>query len=211
METQIPQANEVNYNAILATVADRGSDEIIAFMVEEFPHLWMEAYLVMTPRQTDIYRIRLGSFEYVYDDYATLAARRVVPYDSEAEARLVAVFGRSAPRDRTRDDYRLRRWVGPTEANFGKSWDKGHFIAHSIGGAVDRAEVNVFVQRRHLNRGWSSEGIRYRKMEKYCRLHPGTFCFNRPLYTNGSAKPTFIEFGLFTVENRLWVEYFDNS
>jgi len=29
---------------------------------------------------------------------------------------------------------------------------KGHFIAHSIGGAVDGWELNVFVQRRELNR-----------------------------------------------------------
>jgi hypothetical protein len=210
MEIHLPYAAKVNYNGILATVIDSGPDEIIAFMVEELPYVWREAYLTMTPRQTDICRFGLGSFEYIYDDYATLEAKGAVSYDSKAEARLVAVLGRSTPRKQTRDDYRLRGWVGPTEAYFGRRWDKGHFIAHSIGGAVDRAEVNVFIQRRDLNRGWSREGKRFRAMEKYCALNPGTFCFNRPLYTDGSAKPAFIEFGVFTINKELWVECFDN-
>ena len=34
------------------------------------------------------------------------------------------------------------------EIRFDREWDKGHFIAHSIGGAVDRAEVIVFVELR---------------------------------------------------------------
>jgi len=38
--------------------------------------------------------------------------------------------------------------VDATETTFGQEWDKGHFVAHSIGGAADRAEVNVFVQLR---------------------------------------------------------------
>ncbi len=28
---------------------------------------------------------------------------------------------------------------------FGRQWDKGHFVAHSIGGAVDGWELNVFL------------------------------------------------------------------
>ena len=38
--------------------------------------------------------------------------------------------------------------MGATETTFGREWDKGHFVAHSIGGAVDRAEVIVFVELR---------------------------------------------------------------
>lgn len=211
MEIQLPDGAKVNYSAIMATVAGRGPDEIISFLVGELPYVWRESYLAMTPRQTDICRFRLGSFEYVYDDYATLEAKGAVPYDPVAEARLVAVFGRSTPHKRTRDDYRLRGWVGPTETCFGSGWDKGHFIAHSFGGAVGRTEVNVFVQRRDLNRGWSREGKLFRAMERYCTLNPGTFCFNRPLYTDGSAKPAFIEFGVFTINQELWVECFGNN
>ena len=93
---------------------------------------------------------------------------------------------------------------------FGPGWDKGHFIAHSIGGAVDGLEANVFVQRRDLNRGWSVAGKRFRQMEQYCVLNPGTLCFSRPLYADQTAKPAFVEFGVLKRGGELWVESFDN-
>src|ERR1035441_7538606 len=80
------------------------------------------------------------------------------------------------------------------------------FIAHSIGGAVDGVEMNVFVQRRDLNRGWSAEGKTYREMESYCSSRSGTFCFSRPIYLDGTARPSFVEFGLLKEDNKLWVE-----
>ncbi|HET6993246.1 MAG TPA: hypothetical protein VFJ43_18065, partial [Bacteroidia bacterium] len=93
---------------------------------------------------------------------------------------------------------------------FGKQWDKGHFIAHTIGGAIDGIEANVFVQKRDLNRGWSEEGKLFREMEKYGVIHPNTFCFNRPIYEDQSAKPSFYEYGILKDENNLWIECFDN-
>ena len=132
----------------------------------------------------------------MYDDYGSLEAAGRVPYDPVKEARVVAVSGRSVFQAKARDDFRLKGWVGATEAAFGREWDKGHFIAHSIGGAVDRAEVNVLVQLRALNRGWSTEGKLFREMEAYCEANPGTFCFNRPIYEDQTGRPVFIEFGL---------------
>ena len=166
----------------------------------------------MTFRPTKISRIRSGSFEYLYDDLATLEATGEVPVSPTAEARLVAVFGRSSPRQarRSRDDYRLRGFIGRTEAEFGSLWDKGHYIAHSIGGAVTGMEANVFIQRRALNRGWSEEGKAYRVMEQYCHQTPGVFCFSRPLYNDDTSKPTFVEFGVLRGVRDLWVEMFDN-
>src|SRR5260370_16897464 len=101
-------------------------------------------------------------------------------------------YGQRDQKKRKGDDGRLKGWVGPTGRTLGDSWDKGHFIAHSIGGSVDQAEVNVFVQRRDLNRGWSTAGKRFREMEKYCELNPGTFCFSRPIYQDQMAKPALI-------------------
>ena len=43
--------------------------------------------------------------------------------------------------------------------------DKGHFIAHAIGGGLD---MNIFSQARDLNRGISEQGKVYRLMERYC-------------------------------------------
>jgi hypothetical protein len=92
---------------------------------------------------------------------------------------------------------------------FAREWDKGHFIAHSIGGALDGWELNVFVQRRELNRGWSEAGARFRDMEDYC-ANAGTFCFSRPLYADPTAKPAFVEFGVLKSDGQLCVECFDN-
>src|SRR6266581_1862670 len=79
--------------------------------------------------------------------------------------------------------------VGATETTFGREWDKGHFVAHSIGGAVDRAGVSVFVQLRALNRGWSEAGKRFREMEAYWETNLGTFCFNRPDLRRSNRAP----------------------
>src|SRR5216683_3042649 len=81
------------------------------------------------------------------------------------------------------DDFRLKGWMGATETTFGREWDKGHFIAHSIGGAVDCAEVNVFVQLRAPNRGWSEAGKRFREMEAYCEANSERFVSTARLMT----------------------------
>jgi hypothetical protein len=134
-----------------------------------------------------------------------------VPYAVDVEGRLVGVLGCSTPKTTRRDDYRLKEWLGATEKVFGPGWDKGHFIAHTIGGVVDGLEANVFVQRRDLNRGWSPAGKRFREMEKYCVSTPGTFCFSMPLYTDQTAKPAFAEFGVVKTGDELWLECFDNQ
>jgi hypothetical protein len=172
-----------------------------------------DAYLAMTPRPTEITRISQSSFDYVYDDYASLEAQGLVPRHPTMEARLVLAVGRSAQRQPKRDDSRLRGWAGPTLKDaYGAGWDRGHFIAHCMGGIVDGFELNVFVQRRNLNRGWKSHprGVLYRQMEDYCAKNLGTFCFSRPIYCDETAKPTFIEFGILTPDEKLWVELFDN-
>lgn len=200
----------LDYEPLIKEAGERSVESLIRFLSEELPYVWHDAYVQMTQRATEIVRMQRGSFEYIYDDYATLEATGVVPYSPDAEARLVAVLGRSELKTEGRDDGRLRGWVGPTQKMFGREWDKGHFIAHSMGGAVDGRELNVFVQRRELNRGWSEAGKRFREMEKYCVSNLGTFCFSRPLYVDQTAKPAFVEFGILTTDGKLWVECFDN-
>jgi hypothetical protein len=200
----------LDYQSIVDKAGGSSAQELIVFLIEELPYLWRDAYEKMTPRQTSIVRLQHNTFEYIYDNYSYLEATGAIPYDPVIEDRLVVVLGLSGPRKAARDDYRLKGWVGPTEKTYGRNWDKGHFIAHSIGGAVDRLEINVFVQRRDLNRGWSVEGKRYREMEKYCVLNPGTFCFSRPIYIDQTSRPAFLEFGILKDSRELWVECFDN-
>jgi hypothetical protein len=203
-------ASRIDYQGMLAHSRDHSDKSTAEFLVEELPPVWCEAYRRMSPRDTYILRVQHNTFNFIYDAYRVLEVTGAVPVDPIKESRLVAVLGISEPSKKARDDYRLKGWVGPTEKTYGRRWDKGHFIANSIGGAVDRLEVNVFVQRRDLNRGWSVEGKRYREMEKYCVLHPGTFCFSRPLYVDETSRPAFLEFGILKPEGELWIECFDN-
>lgn len=200
----------IDYQQFLQGVGNSSSEVIISFLMQELPYVWRDKYVETTTPPTNIICFQYGSFQYVYDDYASLEATGAVPYNPNREARLVAAFGISAPHKKKRDDYRLKNWVGSTETMFGSRWDKAHFIAHSIGGAVDGMEANVFVQRRDTNRGWSPDGRRFRKMEQYCATNASTFCFSRPLYNDLMAKPAFVEFGILKLNGELWVECFDN-
>jgi hypothetical protein len=201
----------LNYGKILKECERPSSDQLINCLKETLPFHFRDAYLEMTARQTDIVQVRYNAFEYIYDHFPELQPNAISQSDARIEPRLVGVLGCSAPQKRKRDDYRLKGWVGPTEKLFGRLWDKGHFMAHSLGGAVDGTEINVFIQKRSLNRGWSAAGKKFRQMEEYCARNPGTFCFSRPLYADQTAKPAFIEFGLLKTTNEFWVECFDNT
>jgi len=196
----------LEYEELLAA-AQNAPVPVMQYLRQELPYLWQHAYLAMRPpRETNIVIFTHGTFDYVYDDYATLEAIGVVAADDVTEARLVAAVGLSQPNIRTRhhDDSRLRGWVGPTGEVFGSNWDKGHFIAHSIGGAVDGLEANVFRQLRAVNRGG------YRRMERYCAANPGVLCFSRPLYNDASARPSHVEFGVLKPAGEWWIQLFEN-
>lgn len=198
------------YADIIAAAGSSGASAADTLR-RELPQIWVDAYAEMLPlRVTNIGVIQRSTFDFIYDDYATLEATGVVEPDPVTESRVVAVIGTSAASAASRGDSRLRGWVGPTEKTFGKEWDKGHFIAHSIGGAVIGSELNVYLQLRHVNRGWSAAGRRYRTMERYCASNPGVLCWNRPIYDDPSAKPLGVEFGILRTDGELWVEMFDN-
>jgi len=197
---------KIDYAALLAEGRVDSTEAATAWLLEELPHAWYAAYKGAVGRPVDVQRIDCGAFHYLYDLYPGTNEE-----PTGVEARTVAALGRATPSERARDDSRLRGWVAATEAAFGKEWDKGHFVAHSIGGAVDRAEINVFVQRRDLNRGWSDEGKVYRGMEDYCASNPGALFFNRPIYLDQRARPAYLEVGVLRAVNDLWVERFDNT
>lgn len=199
------------YKNLLIGADEASIEEIIAYLNEELPFVWLHEYKKACPLFGDICVIRVGSFEYIFDDRTGLEATEKKDTIVKPESRVIVAFGISKKEKRRRDDYRLRGWIGKTNTYFGIQWDKGHFIAHSLGGAVDQAELNVFRQRRDLNRGWSQQGKVYRKMEEYCYNNPGTFCFHRPIYSDHSAYPFTCEYGVLTSEKQLWVEQFENN
>lgn len=150
-------------------------------------------------------RFRHRTFEYICDVYSRLEMTGAVPYDQTIADRVIGVLGKSSRAQQDRDVRRIR--IEPTDEFAGTERDDGHFMARCIGGGLD---VNVFSQERRLNRGWSPQGKIYRHMENYCYQQPGTFCFSRPIYADGSSVPRWLEFGLLRNDETLWVEVFDN-
>ncbi|MDD5363494.1 MAG: hypothetical protein PHN88_15335 [Ignavibacteria bacterium] len=198
------------YEQISKGLSGMEYEDAVDNLYDSLPVIWADEYKKQSARETNICFIQNGCFVFIFDDLDSPEGKGLFPADSNYDSRLIAAYGTSSQMKRKRDDYRLRGWAGKTENIFGKEWDKGHFIAHYLGGAVDGLELNVFKQRRDLNRGWSEEGKIYRKMEEFCFQNPDTFFFNRPIYTDNSANPAFLEFGIMKRDKELWVEYFNN-
>jgi hypothetical protein len=168
---------------------------------------WQQVYTATASHTANIVRVERGTFEYLCDSYSGLEELGEIAFDQRVRDRVIGVLGMSAPVRRRRRGSFPDGWLELPEEFDGSNRDKGHFIAHSIGGALD---VNVFSQDRELNRGVSEQGKIYRRMEKYCYEHPETFCFSRPIYADSTSIPHWLEFGLLRDGGVLWVQVFEN-
>ena len=203
----LPARYAIDYEFLLCEARLEGTSQLAGCLRKHLLVQWHDSYIVAVGRPTNLVRFASRSFEYVFDLYSGLEATGEIPYDQTVEDRVVAVLGTSATTDEPRTGTRMRGWLGETGEIVGAVRDKGHFIAHCIGGGLD---LNVFSQDRNLNRGWSAQGKTYRQMERYCQERPGTFCFARPIYSDNSSVPRWLEFGLLKEDETLWVETFDN-
>jgi hypothetical protein len=197
----------MDYQSFLANSESLDVIALIAFLREELPFCWIEDYKQATPRETSILRVELGSFVYDYDFVTELVKKGVLGSEVVREDRLVAGYGVSNTNVDRRDLSRMRGWVGPTEQYLGTDRDKGHVFGRALGGGL---EINLFSQKRSLNRYRSAEGRIFRSMEKHCAAHPGTFCFFRPFYQDQTSRPVSFEFGILLPDKKLWVEEFEN-
>jgi hypothetical protein len=195
----------IDYDYILEHLPGSDIAEIIQILWEDLPGLWCDEYLDRAPLgyPSDIGDINLDGIHFLFD----LAPEPVAQDEPSIEPRVVAVYGRSQLNPRSRDASRMKGFLGPSGKVFGPDYDKGHFFAHSIGGGLD---MNLFPQRKDINRGWSARGKTFREMEKYCAQNPGTFCFARPIYCDFSWKPCLLEYGIVFDAGALWVERFEN-
>jgi hypothetical protein len=80
----------IDYVSFLHEARNISGRDVREFLAEELAYAWRDAYLAMRPRATNLVRFRYGTFEYVYDDYATLESTGGVPRDTAIEARPVA-------------------------------------------------------------------------------------------------------------------------
>jgi|SRR5215469_7192035 len=201
----LPSRYAIDYQAALSAATELSAGNVAIAFEQCLPLLWRQAYLRTITHEPNLVRLRHRTFEYVCDLYSQLEATGSVPYDQTITDRVIGVFGTSSRAQETRN--RRRSKIELSEELEGTERDDGHFMARSIGGGL---EVNLFSQDRLLNRGWSSQGKIYRRMEKYCREQEGTFCFSRPIYCDGSNVPCWLEFGVLKNNESLWVEVFDN-
>lgn len=198
----IPEEWSIDYARGFASIAGSDYDAIVSTLRDELPHAWLARYQRMCGRATNVLAMTVHGFDYLFDYVSELLASGALPSDSDAEDRLVAAFGVSQPAPRKRPASRLAGFPGSDPRG-----DRGHFAAHAAGGGTD---INLFHQAAALNRGWSARGKVYRDMERYCAKHPGTFFFSRPIYTDATARPAQIEFGLLRHDRTLQVELFAN-
>ena len=161
---------------------------------------WAAEYSAGTgPNPDDLVVVDPGNgFSYLFDLAGTLRGE-----SCSRAPRVVGVWGLSQPGATGRDHNRMRGHPRP-----GRSGDdRGHLVSCAAGGGYD---INLVPMNAALNRGWSAEGSRFRALERKAAAAPGTLFFIRPVYQDGTDRPSRFEAGVQDGENLL-VEVFANS
>lgn len=163
------------YSQMLSSMAQEGPlsvDKLVSALSDR----WCAAYRDATAAPTNILEFDYGSYSYLFDFPSELVPKGILS-DQAVEDRVVAAYGRSQRPSSPRDANRIRGFPLPPLIPPDEPDDRGHLLGHAQGGLLD---VNLFPQRRSLNRGWSRQGRLFRRMERYCSRNEGTFCFARP-------------------------------
>ncbi len=193
----------IPYAEIVGDAAPEDLGALTEFLLEELPARWTEAYDEMSAHRTNVLRVPDRGFTFLFD---LVSAADPQEGPASAHDRVVAAYGIAKAPEAKRDASRIRGF-GTIGGLARGRMDKGHLIAHSMGGSLD---INVFPQRPEVNRGRSAAGKRYRAMERYAAAHPGTFVFSRPIYGDETWVPHALEYGVLLPEARIWVERFPN-
>lgn len=108
---------------------------------------------------------------------------------SDSAARTILAVGRpQAPDDARETSYQVGYPLPDKLA--GRDVDRGHFVAYTAGGLYG---PNLFVQDRALNRGWSEEGRRFRKLEQMAASRaPHTLAITIPYYADETDVPSHL-------------------
>ncbi len=154
--------------------ADLGT-ALLDAVAERYEHQFSDCSLLQFVQSGATYSFDLASAVGAEQEDRTLAAWTITP----------ATVGK-------RDVSYQRGFPLPPNPD-GTLVDRGHLIPHLSGGEFG---PNIFRQQRDLNRGWSSQGKRFRALEREAATTPGTFYFGHLLYEDGTAYPTEIEAGL---------------
>ena len=191
------------YYQIFASTHEGDYDKSVGFIEENINNLFIEDYNVQFPK-SEILKFIVNGYTYLFSLNEDSESNKI-----ETEDRIIGVYGRISHANTKRDTSRMKGFVGQfTKLDKYKNFDKGHFISHKINGTLDQ---NIYPQLKELNRGWSKQGKLFRALERYCEQNPDAFLFTRPIYTDLSWIPRFIDYGIFTKEFGLLLNRFDNK
>ena len=172
------------------------------------------------PQQLSDWDLKIESWcqEYINNNHEAEISEIIIDFavflfDHKKE-RVVVAYALSVEQLLARDSTRMRGFpdVNASMANQKKEnkfvADKGHFLGHASGGILD---INLFPQRRELNRGWSEQGKQFRKMERCVANNLWTFFYHRPIYDDNTWIPNKLEYGILVENLKWWIEKFDNK
>jgi hypothetical protein len=190
----------LNYDEIgRACTAEGVIDE--ALFAEAVVTEWVREYRRETRGDREIVEIDgPNNFTYIYDSTMN-------PPRDEADNRVIGAWGRATPATQPRDKSRMRGYPSPQRQHETKV-DRGHLIAHAIGGEYD---MNLIPQDSALNQGKGGGDRRWRELERYCERHPGTLLFVRALYEDITDHPAKLEYVIVLEDRSLRVEQFLND
>lgn len=200
----------MNYQSLINQYNIQSIKELNILFWEEIAYKWIHTYKTTSTNYGTITLQNFSGYAFIIDDGNQLRNRQSLEKEI-LESRVVGAFGIANKKINPKNRNTMRRWIGKTTEVFrayGNNYDKGHFIGHSFGGPID---VNLFPQISHINRGLSNEGKKYRNMEKFISLNPGTFVFSRPIYNDLSFCPYLLEFGYCDASLRFNFKLFSNK
>jgi len=209
MKERLKTELSIDYNSLLNGIdVSDGYREQITKILPKMIHLWKQSYCKMGNPRPYIMGFPFDTYEVLYDqieEYPNDEADTLA--DDYIEERTIVAYGYSSKPQNERDANDKNMRVDDQRKWADKETDRGHFIAHSFGGNI---WVNIFPQRRDINRGTSEAGKRYKAMENYLLKNEGIFCFSRPIYFDFYNRPYLIEYGYISRDFELVVEVFEN-
>ena len=154
---------------------------------------WADRYEQALPGTADLVTFTDNKgFVYLFD----------ISNSGDTASRVVGVFGRVDPERHARDDARIAHHQFKRSAE--ELIDRGHFVAHQLGGSDEGH--NLFGQVSHVNR----QGL-WRKLERELATQSGQLMFVRAVYGDDSDRPAGLEHGHVTPEGDIYVAQFLNS
>jgi len=196
----LPLLSPISYPEIIRSSAFAGAGAPSPELLSALEDAWLSSYWDASSHESNVLKFEDAGFHFLFDQTSATG--------SATDDRLVVGYGISFSPSEGRDASRMRGFLGGRLEIAGKGvFDKGHVLAHGMGGGLD---ANLFPQRAELNRGRSAAGKIYRRMDRYAAAHPGTFAFSRLWYSDASWVPTALEYGILMPNGQFWVEQFAN-